>query len=63
MLPTIEEDKREFLRLNNQLTVINLFEKDLLLEKKEKEIATDAILDRMIVLLKRIRNYEESKKN
>lgn len=63
MLPTIEEDKREFLRLNNQLTVINLFEKDLLLEKKEKEVATDAILDRMIVLLKRIRNYEESKKN
>jgi hypothetical protein len=61
-MPTIEEDKRELIMLQNQLTVFNLFEKDLSLQSKEREIATDAILDKMIVLLKRIRKHEESKK-
>lgn len=62
-MPTIEEDKKRYMSLKNQLTVLNLFENTLSLSKKEKEIVTDAALDEMIVLLKRIRNYEKSKKN
>jgi hypothetical protein len=39
-----------------------LFENDFALSKKEQELATDAILDKMIVILKYIRNHAEDNK-
>ena len=57
-MPTLEEDKRKLLALKNQLTVFSLFGDEFYFSKKEKEIATDAILDEMIIVLKRIRKYK-----
>ncbi len=62
-MSTIDEDKRNLLALKNKLVVFSIFDDDLSLPIKEKEIAIDAILDDMIILLKRIRNYEQSDEN
>ncbi len=59
-MPTLEEDNRRIITLKNQLRVIVLFEDDLGLSKKEKEMATDAILDEMIEIFKRLRNHSQS---
>ena len=59
-MPTLEEDNRRIITLKNQLRVIVLFENDLGLSKKEKEMATDAILDEMIGIFKRLRNHSQS---
>ncbi len=57
-MTTLEEDKRKLLALKNQLTVFSLFGDEFHFSKKEKEIATDAILDEMIIILERIRKYK-----
>lgn len=62
-MPTLEEDKRKLRALKNQLTVFSLFGDDFHFSKREKEIATDIILDEMIILLKRIRKYEQADEN
>jgi hypothetical protein len=58
----LEEYKRQLTVLKNHLTVMLLFENDFALSKKEQELATDAILDKMIVILKYIRNHAEDNK-
>ena len=62
-MPTLEEDNRRIITLKNQLNVIVLFENDLGLSKKEKEMATDAILDEMIEIFKRFKNQSKPDKN
>ena len=62
-MPTVEEDNRRIITLKNQLNVIVLFENDLGLSKKEKEMATDAILDEMIEIFKRFKNQSKPDKN
>ena len=62
-MPTLEEDNRRINTLKNQLNVIVLFENDLGLSKKEKEMATDAILDEMIEIFKRFKNQSKPDKN
>ena len=62
-MPTLEEDNRRIITLKNQLNVIVLFENDLGLSKKEKAMATDAILDEMIEIFKRFKNQSKPDKN
>ena len=62
-MPTFEEDNREFINLQNRLTVLLAFEGDFAFSSDEKQEIIDNILDKMIVLLKRIRSYDQYKKD
>ena len=62
-MPTSENDKRDFLDLKNYLTVLLAFEGDFAFSNAEKQEIIDNILDKMIVILKRIRKNDDNKKD
>ena len=62
-MPTFEKDKRDFLDLKNYLTVLLVFEGDFAFSNGEKQEIIDNILDKMIVILKRIRKNDDNKKD
>jgi hypothetical protein len=62
-MSTFEEDNRKYIILKNRLTVLLAFEGELAFSTAEKQEIIDNILDNMIVLLKRIRSYDEYKKD
>jgi hypothetical protein len=62
-MSTLEEDNREFINLKNKLTVLLAFEGEFAFSTEDKQEVIDNILDKMILILKRIRNHDQHKKD